>query len=179
MNSNITITEQGTLDIFHKYPTHEEHVLTCHNDAVNTGASVAINALAGNGGIKYLYVAYMNGTDTIVYPNISASTTITAFTGLTGSYGCIKVPAYLIGAVADNTAIIQGITSEGKPLNNSMAGIETGSKIIAVGLVGEVNGADVLFSIATIKDSSDKPSFIQKIANAQVGINWTITLNIG
>lgn len=178
MNTDLHIYETGVLDIFYKTAEGEEKpVLSCTNGAVATGANVLANALANQGGIKYLYVAYSNSGD-IVWQGTSSSVTISDFTSLRGNCGCIKVPAYLLGGVNDNAVTIQGITETTTPVTSGMAQFGEASRVYSVGLVGEVNGKDVLFSVANIRHNNSN-TYIQKIANAQIGINWTVTLNIG
>lgn len=177
MNTVINIHEKGVLDIFYKTENGTEKVLTCTNGAVSTGANVLVNALANKGGIKYLYIAYCNSSN-IVWLNTTSDVDITDFTTKRGNYGCIKVPAYLLGNVAGNVITIQGITEESDPLYSDMASFDETSRVYGVGLVGEVDGKDVLFASANIKNNTTN-SYIQKIANAQIGVNWTVTLTIG
>lgn len=180
MKTNTIIKEHGKLDIFYRTSTNDIPVTKCLNIAVNTGKDVVANALAGNSGISYLYLAYINGSADITYLPIAPTTTISAFTGLSSPYGCIKVPVHLIGGIGDGRFTLQGITSSGTPINeNTMSDFEIDSKIFSIGLVGVVNGIDTLFSIANIKDTEGANSYISKIANAQVGVNWTVSLTMG
>ena len=111
MITNALIKENGNLSFFHRYNDKDVFICNSTNSAVNSGSSVVSNALAGNGGIKYLYVAYMNGDGTISYPSIQPSTDISYFTSLINPYGCIKVPAYLVGDVGAGMVTMQGITA--------------------------------------------------------------------
>ena len=177
MNTVINIHEKGVLDIFYQTERGADKVLSCTNGAVTTGANILVNALANKGGIKYLYVAYCNSSD-IVWMGTTPDVDISDFESKRGSYGCIKVPAYLLGAVTDNSITIQGITEARDPLYSDMATFDESSRVYCVGLVGEVNGKDVLFASANIQNNNTN-SYIQKIANAQIGVNWTVTLTIG
>lgn len=178
MKTNIDIKETGNLDIFYIIDGKRVPVMSSSNAAVSTGAAVLANALAGKGGISYLYIMYANDVSSIVYPGITKDTTLDVFTNAQSPYGCIKVPAYLLGTVNDGTITLQGITIDSEPLNSNMSPFDVGSKVFAVGLAGTVNGVDKLFCIANIKQNGNN-SYISKIANAQVGINWIINLTTG
>ena len=178
MITNALIKENGNLSFFHRYNDKDVFICNSTNSAVNSGSSVVSNALAGNGGIKYLYVAYMNGDGTISYPSIQPSTDISYFTSLINPYGCIKVPAYLVGDVGAGMVTMQGITASNlTPIAGDSFVVD--SKVYAIGLVGVVNGVDTLFAIANITDENDDNSYVSKLANAQIGINWTVSTTIG
>lgn len=179
MKTNISVEEHGILDIFHKFNNGEEkHVISCENMALSNGAAVLANAIGGRGGLSYLYVLFTND-ETVTYPAIDKSTTLSTFTD---GNQYIKVPVYLIGdtvITTDDTAgsgeitganiVIQGITANAD-------GYIPGSKVYAAALAGTVNGTDILMCATTIKDANSNNSFITKLANAQIGINWKINI---
>ena len=130
MITHTPIKERGDLDIFYRFNDHNKPVMHCSNIAVSSGSSVVASALAGKGGLSYLYLAYINGDSDISYLPIVKTTTIAAFTGLASPYGCIKVPVYLLGDVAPDMFTVQGITTNSAPLSADMSDFTVGSKII-------------------------------------------------
>lgn len=185
MNTSMRIQEAGAINVFHRTDNGDLSAAFFHNDAVNTSAMVIANALGGKGGITYLYIKYCDSDTDPSHLSISPVTSLQDFISGDNS-GCLRVPVALVGLREgssgkeySNNVVLQGITGyNDTTVSDGDVAFKAGSKVFAVGLASEVNGAPVLFSVANIKDSDGNNSYVQKVANAQIGVNWDVEISL-
>lgn len=150
--------------------------MSFHNDMQATGLNVIAKSLYTNSHcINYMYILYWN---TVEPGTLTPSAgDLTAASLREASEGYLRVPLLQhsnVGAVLSMQAITAAAYNAG---DTGIALTDTESKIFAAGLVMAPDPADasedVLFSAAVL------PSAIVKIANAQVGILWEVTIGAG
>ncbi len=188
MNTTLNIDAQGVFTVSYVINGKTIPFLTSKNTVINTGYDILAKALAGeeNSGINCLYMAYTN--DALpTYPSLSASFDADTYFKTTllndANAGLIKVPVLASGFAASEAAFQNNIISfYGVGGDTSFYGpeINTSSKLFTVALVNspdlESLTDDSVFSVAVPKDSGDSDIYITKLANAQFGVSWSISL---
>ena len=160
------------------------HELSFANTVVYGGADIIARALVGETkqSITGLYIAYCNGTPS--FPTIDRDFSIDYFHGLGSTYGLIVVPVIGLGfSSSDDTKYVGNIlTIYGATGTHVVSGpglIDGTSKMFAAGLVYSPSSdyaQDKLFSAVVFKNSDNNPVSITKVANASVGVTWSITI---
>lgn len=190
MNSKLHINPKGSIEAFYVFNDNtRKTVLQCHNAAMYSSCGIIASALCNKNypGINAMYMAYFNGEGDPDWPSIDKTMTTEYFKNLTGSYGYIKVPIILAGMSStgtlfgNNIMTVHGISMDN--ISQSTDGAEFSatnqSKVFAVALVSspdlETTTDDTIFSMANIQIDGNN-SYIDKLANAQIGIAWTVTI---
>lgn len=174
-------TVGGEVEVFHFSREGWIPAASFHNDVQDTGADVMARSLyAPVARINTMYILFCSGEPP--YLNTTAGNlTADGLRGIT-NVNCMRVPVMPIkrnGSVLQ----LQGISDGGRIVKPSPALTDSSSRIFAVGLVQspdeEDPSQDVLFSAANIKTGAGVNTYITKVANAQVGILWTVTIGLG
>lgn len=151
-----------------------------HNDLQNTGLSVMAKALCESSYINYMYLLYTNAGEAPAFDPSAGTMDAEELRDITSSKGYVRVPlisASLADAVFTVSSITTAAGSAGEALTDSL------SKFYAVGLIMAPNplsaATDILFSAAGFKTLAGTPFTITKIANAQIGVSWQVTISNG
>lgn len=156
-------------------------IASFHNDLQDTGLEVIAEALRDTSSINYMYLLYTNAaspTDIVTTGSLTAEDLQDTDT----DKGFIRVP--ISGrSVAGTVLTFQGVTTAAAVASGSPSLIDDTSKFYAAGLVMAPVPAnaleDILFSAAQFTDQSGESFYITKIANAQIGISWEVTISKG
>lgn len=156
-------------------------IASFHNDLQDTGLEVIAKALCDTSSINYMYLLYTNAaspTDIVTTGSLTAEDLQDTDT----DKGFIRVP--ISGrSVAGTVLTFQGVTTAAAVALSSPAVTDGTSKFYAAGLVMAPVPADaledILFSAAQFTDQSEASFSITKIANAQIGISWEVTISKG
>lgn len=156
-------------------------IASFHNDLQDTGLEVIAKALCDTSSINYMYLLYTNAaspTDIITTGSLTAEDLQDTDT----DKGFIRVP--ISGrSVAGTVLTFQGVTTAAAVALSSPAVIDETSQFYAAGLVmapvPDNALEDILFSAAQFTDQSEASFSITKIANAQIGISWEVTISKG
>ena len=190
MNSKLTINPKGQIEAFYVFDNNtKQTVLKCHNAAMYSSCGIIASALCNktHSGINAMYMAYYNGTGDPDWPTIDKTMTTDYFKTLTGAYGYIKVPIILAGTASTGTLFGNNIiTVHGISMDNASQNPDSGefssanqSKVFAVALVSspdlESTTDDAIFSMANIQVNGAN-SYIDKLSNAQIGIDCTVKI---
>lgn len=160
-------------------------IASFHNDLQDTGLEVIAKALCDTSSINYMYLLYTNAaspTDIVTTGSLTAEDLQDTDT----DKGFIRVP--ISGrSVAGTVLTFQGVTTATATAAavalGSPAVIDETSQFYAAGLVmapvPDNALEDILFSAAQFTDQSEASFSITKIANAQIGISWEVTISKG
>lgn len=175
MNERITLSTTGHLSIGHEFDNGSTlTVAKCHNDLQKLGCGTVARCLSTPGSaINTMYLLYTNGAIPTITGIAAGEVTPADLTVINATRNFHRVP--VVHVATASTATLGGniITFHGVTTDNGTS-FDTGSKVYAAALVCSVDGSlenDLLFSVATIQNG------IAKVANAQVGIRWQVTVN--
>lgn len=175
MNERITLSTTGHLSIGHEFDNGSTlTVAECHNDLQKLGCGTVARCLSTPGSaINTMYLLYTNGAIPTITGIGTGEVTPADLTVADATINFHRVP--VVHVATASTATLGGniITFHGVTTDNG-ASFGTGSKVYAAALVCSVDGDlenDLLFSVATIQNG------IAKVANAQIGIRWQVTVN--
>ena len=154
-------------------------IASFHNDLQDTGLEVIAQALCDTSSINYMYLLYTNAaspTDIITTGSLTAED----LQETDMDKGFIRVP--ISGrSVAETVLTFQGVTTAAAVALSSPAVTDGTSNFYAAGLVMApvaADALDILFSAAQFTNQEGN-FFITKIANAQIGISWEVTISKG
>jgi len=158
-------------------------IASFHNDLQDTGLEVIAQALCDTSSINYMYLLYTNAaspTDIITTGSLTAED----LQETDMDKGFIRVP--ISGrSVAETVLTFQGVTiaaaTAAAEASGSPAVTDGTSNFYAAGLVMApvaADALDILFSAAQFTNQEGN-FFITKIANAQIGISWEVTISKG
>ena len=180
MNERITLSTTGHLSIGHEFDNGSTlTVAECHNDLQKLGCVTVARCLSTPGSaINTMYLLYTNGAIPTITGITAGEVTLADLTVANATINFYRVPVVHVATASTDTlggniVTFHGVTG-GDP-SGTGAALGTGSKVYAAALVCAVDGDlenDLLFSVATI------PNGIAKVANAQVGIRWQVTVNL-
>lgn len=161
-------------------PNGDFSVAEFHNELQDTGLDAMADALSTTRGISHMYLLYVNSGSIPAFNPASGTVTAAQLQDVSGNKGYARVPVTLsdrVGPVLTFAAISSPGATAGAAL------IDETSHFYGAGLVmeGDVIGPaeDTLFSAVRFKDSGGSDFTITKIANAQVGVSWELTIGRG
>lgn len=175
MNERITLSTTGHLSIGHEFDNGSTlTVAECHNDLQKLGCVTVARCLSTPGSaINTMYLLYTNGAIPTITGIAAGEVTLADLTVANATINFYRVPVVHVATASTDTLggniiTFHGVTAEPR------TSFRTGSKVYAAALVCSVDGDlenDLLFSVATIQNG------IAKVANAQIGIRWQVTVN--
>ena len=186
MLHDIMATPTGILDLFYVYGNGSwKYICTCRNAVMYSGADIAAMAIKGDSGgvVNTLYLEYKNGTPTL--PSIGRDRSTTYYTGLASTYGYVRVPvtasatsatsAYYTGNKVTFTGMTDGTTEGPASITDGVSYFFGGALVASPDFTDSTQ--DVLFSSSAFTDGTGALVSIPKIANAQIGVQWSVTFN--
>jgi hypothetical protein len=175
---------KGKVEIFRQYTDgSQETLLKQDNLILNSGPDLMARVLAGKTDsiVNGMYLEYKNTAPTA--PTIAEARDTSYYTGLTGDTGFVRVstlsePSFSASdTIYSNNQVSFVAITDGT--TESSANIVDGtSQFYSAALVAIPDftdqSTDVLFSASNFTNSSDVLVPIIKVANAQIGVRWTI-----
>lgn len=155
-------------------------IASFHNDLQDTGLSVMAKALCESSYINYMYLLYTNAGEAPAFDPSAGTMDAEELRDITSGKGYVRVPlisASLADAVFTVSSITTAAGSAGEELTDGL------SRFYAAGLIMAPNplsaATDILFSAAQFTDQDGVSFPITKIANAQIGVSWEVTISKG
>lgn len=182
MNEHIYPRTKGHLTIDHVFADgHSITAMECHNALQQVGWGTMARCLATPGlSLNTMYLLYTNGDIPGIVGVEDGSVTVPEITTTSATLNFFRVPIVHVATdstegLGDNIVTFHGVT-DGDPFGEpGTAAFGGSSRLYAAALVCAVDDNiehDLLFSVA---DGID----ITKIANAQIGIRWKVTVGLG
>jgi len=174
---------QGRVEIFHVYPNGDKHtVFRGKNTIVNSGSDILAKALAGELAVNGMYLRYFNGAGPVASATIPATRTATYYHNLAADEGIVRVatlaePSYASSdeTTYDNNNVVFVSITDSNTIGAALTdGLSNFFQAALVVLDSDDYTDDILFSAAFFL-SSGSVVLVPKIANAQVGVRWTVS----
>lgn len=181
---------RGDIEVFYRYPDREETVLKKKNVILFSAADVITKALAGQLAINGMYLAYENSAPPIAEDTPPQERTALYYqsTGSTDPRGFNRVSTVAQASFDSTEANYNNNKVTFVSISDGEVAIADGGNAVADGTSQYYGAAlayldpsdlnnDILFSAVTFADLGG-PSEFEKIAGAQIGVRWSITITI-
>ena len=181
MKEKILFTVKGKVQVQQITPGGIDTIATFTNDVQSSGKGLLAKALySPSTCLNTMYMLFCTGEPPYLTPGTGNITAAELRELPDVNY--MRVPIIQAG-IDDNVLTVQGITDENKLGKQSPPFNDSSARIFAVGLVHspieDDASADILFSAANLKTSGGSNTYITKVANAQIGVLWTVTIGLG
>lgn len=191
MNERLTLSTTGHLSIGHEFADGSTlKVAECHNALQKVGCGTVARCLSTPGSaINTMYLLYTNGAIPTITGVDDGEVTLTDLTDADATINFYRVPVVHVATASTDTLGANIVTFHGVTGGNAAgtgAAFDTGSRVYVAALVCSVDGNlenDLLFSVAKIQNDIETGDGIEtvygiaKVANAQLGIRWQVTVN--
>jgi hypothetical protein len=183
IRSEARFSVSGQVEVFLRGQGADAPMARFHNAVQASGCTAMAQALySPSARLNAMYILYTSTGSALDLGADAGELTAEDLRDLSDpTHNLVRVPVTQI-VTSGNTLTLQGITDAAKALSGSLVFNES-SAVYGVGLVYAPSeddpGQDILFSAANLKTPGGNDLLITKVANAQIGINWTLSISIG